>query len=139
MRVSSTTPTTETSEEDFSIMIASLTSAGSVSRKAIGSRMRRKVWKRRHAAHVGRLDEAARHAGETAAHDLGLIGGGAQRHAGDGRDHARHVEADGRQQVVDQQQLHQQRHAAEEADEEAPAAGTATDWATASRRPPACR
>ena len=37
------TPTTETSDEDFSIMIHSLVSAGSVSLKAIGSRIRRKV------------------------------------------------------------------------------------------------
>ncbi len=40
IQVSSTTPTTEMSEEAFKIKIASLTSAGRVSRSAIGARMR---------------------------------------------------------------------------------------------------
>ena len=72
---------------------------------------------RRQPDHVGAFDQAARHAGKAAAQVFRLIGGGAQRQADDRCDDARHVEADGRQQIVDQQQLHQQRHAAEEADE----------------------
>ena len=45
MRVSSTTPTTETSEEALRIMMASLTSDGRVSFSAMGARMRQNCWK----------------------------------------------------------------------------------------------
>ena len=45
-----------------------------------------------------------------------MIGAGAQREPRDRRDDAGHIDPQHGQQIVDQQQLHQQRHAAKEAD-----------------------
>ena len=75
-----------------------------------------------------RLALPARHGVERAAQDLRLIGGRRQREPADRRDDRRHVEPEFGEEVIDEKQLHQQRHAAKHADigaAEAPEPGAA--------------
>ena len=115
-RVSSAMPTTETSDDALSSRMNSLMSGGIEMRSACGSRMRRQMSRpaKPSAAAASRLP--ARHGVERAAQDLRLIGGRRQREAADRRHDRRHVEAEFGEEIVDEQQLHQQRHAAEQAD-----------------------
>ena len=63
-----------------------------------------------------RLGLAARHGVERAAQDLRLIGGGREREAADRRHDRRHVEPEFGEEVIDEQEQHQQRDAAKDAD-----------------------
>ena len=117
-RVSSAMPTTDTSDEALSSRMNSLISGGTEMRSACGSSMRRQMSTRPKPSAIGRLALAARHRVERAAQDLRLIGARGERQAADRRRHRRHVEAELGEEIVDEQQLHQQRHAAKEADVE---------------------
>ena len=109
-------PTTETSDEALRSRMNSLMSGGTEIRRACGSRTRRQMSKPREAERDGGLGLAAGHRVERAAQDLRLIGGGREREAADRRHDRRHVEAEFGEEVVNEQEQHQQRDAAKDAD-----------------------
>ena len=115
-RVSSAMPTTDTSEDALSRRMNSLMSGGTERRNACGSRMRRQIAPPAKPKRDRRLGLAARHSIERAAQNLRLIGGRRQRQPADRGDDRRQVEAEFGEEVIDEQQQHQQRNAAKDAD-----------------------
>jgi hypothetical protein len=109
-RVSSAMPTTETSEEAFNKRMNSLISGGIEMRSACGSRMRRQT---------SRPEKPSATAASAWPGGVAASAPRRQRQPADRRGEGRHVEAELGEEIIDEQQQHQQRHAAKEADVDA--------------------
>ena len=115
-RVSSAMPTTETSDDALSKRMNSLMSGGT----EISERLRQKDAppdiEGAEAERGRRLALAARNGVERAAQNFRLESGGRERQPADRGHDGRHVEPVFGEKVIDEQELHEQRNAAKDAD-----------------------
>ncbi len=114
-RVSSAAPTTDTSDDAFRMAIISLMTDGIAARKRLRQEDMPPRLHRAVAEGAGRGGLAARNHLEAAAKILRLIGRRAKRQAEGAGEKGREFEPDERKQVIDHQQLDQERNAAEHA------------------------